>query len=63
MRPVCLLDRTKNLHQSDGLHFISDFLKNGIAAQNFRAAVPFSYANSEKEIPKRFCCLSFFFVR
>ena len=42
---------------------ISDFLKNGIAAQNFRAAVPFSYANSEKEIPKRFCCLSFFFVR
>ena len=28
MRPVCLLDRTKNLHQSDGLHFISDSLKN-----------------------------------
>ena len=24
MRPVCLLDRTKNLHQSDRLHFISD---------------------------------------
>ena len=23
MRPVCLLDRTKNLHQSDGLHFTS----------------------------------------
>ena len=23
MRPVCLLDRTKNLHLSDGLHFIS----------------------------------------
>ena len=27
MRPVCLLDRTKNLHQSDGLHFISDSLQ------------------------------------
>ena len=26
MRPVCLLDRTKNLHQSDRLHFISDSL-------------------------------------
>ena len=26
MRPVCLLDRTKNLHQSDGLHFISTSL-------------------------------------
>ena len=26
MRPVCLLDRTKNLHQFDGLHFISDSL-------------------------------------
>ena len=24
MRPVCLLGRTKNLHQSDRLHFISD---------------------------------------
>ena len=24
MRPVCLLDRAKNLHQSDELHFISD---------------------------------------
>ena len=24
MRPGCLLDRTKNLHQYDGLHFISD---------------------------------------
>ena len=24
MRPVCLLDRTKNLHQYGGLHFISD---------------------------------------
>ena len=24
MRPVCLLDRTKNLHQLGGLHFISD---------------------------------------
>ena len=24
MRPVYLLDRTKNLYQSDGLHFISD---------------------------------------
>ena len=23
MRPVCLLDRTKNLHQFDGLYFIS----------------------------------------
>ena len=27
MRPVCLLDRTKNLHQFDGLHFISDSLE------------------------------------
>ena len=27
MRPVCLLNRTKNLRQSDGLHFISDSLK------------------------------------
>ena len=27
MRPVCLLDRTKNLHQSDRLHFISDSLE------------------------------------
>ena len=27
MRPVCLLDRTKNLYQSDRLHFISDSLK------------------------------------
>ena len=27
MRPVCLLNRTKNLHQSDGLHFISDSYK------------------------------------
>ena len=27
MRPVCLLDRTKNLYQSDGLHFISDSLE------------------------------------
>ena len=26
MRPVCLLDRAKNLYQSDGLHFISDSL-------------------------------------
>jgi len=26
MRPVCLLVRTKNLRQSDGLHFISDSL-------------------------------------
>ncbi len=26
MRPVCLLGRTKNLHQSDRLHFISDSL-------------------------------------
>ena len=26
MRPVCLLDRTKNLHQSDRFHFISDSL-------------------------------------
>ena len=26
MRPVCLLDRAKNLHQSDRLHFISDSL-------------------------------------
>ena len=26
MRPVCLLDRTKNLHQSDGVHLISDSL-------------------------------------
>ena len=26
MRPVCLLDRTKNLYQSDRLHFISDSL-------------------------------------
>ncbi|EGK61150.1 hypothetical protein HMPREF9081_0735 [Centipeda periodontii DSM 2778] len=24
MRPVCLLDRTENLYQSDRLHFISD---------------------------------------
>ena len=32
MRPVCLLDRTKNLYQSDGLHFISDSLtKHGYA--------------------------------
>jgi len=28
MRPVYLLVRMKNLHQSDGLHFINDFLKN-----------------------------------
>ena len=28
MRPVCCLNRTKNLRQSDGLHFISDSLKN-----------------------------------
>ena len=27
MRPVCLLVRTKNLRQSDGLHFISDSLE------------------------------------
>ena len=27
MRPVCLLDRTKNLYQSDRLHFISVSLK------------------------------------
>ena len=27
MRPVCLLVRTKNLRQSDGLHFISDSLR------------------------------------
>jgi len=27
MRPVCLLDRAKNLYQSDRLHFISDSLK------------------------------------
>ena len=26
MRPVCFLGRTKILHQSDGLHFISDSL-------------------------------------
>ena len=26
MRPVCFLGRTKNLHQYDGLHFISDSL-------------------------------------
>ena len=25
MRPVCFLDRTKNLCQSEGLHFISVF--------------------------------------
>jgi len=30
MRPVCLLVRTKNLRQSDGLHFISDSLKMGL---------------------------------
>ena len=29
MRPVCLLVRTKNLRQSDGLHFISDSLIDG----------------------------------
>ncbi|EKX97583.1 hypothetical protein HMPREF9163_01342 [Selenomonas sp. oral taxon 138 str. F0429] len=29
MRPVCLLVRTKNLRQSDGLHFISDSLVFG----------------------------------
>ena len=33
MRPVCLLDRTKNLRQSGGLHFISDSLKKTIGAQ------------------------------
>jgi len=33
MRPVCLLDRTKNLHQSDGLHFISDSLGIHIVRQ------------------------------
>ena len=27
MRQVCLLDRTKNLHQFNGLHFISDSLQ------------------------------------
>ncbi|ERJ90454.1 hypothetical protein HMPREF1992_01718 [Selenomonas sp. oral taxon 892 str. F0426] len=27
MRPVCFLGRTKILHQSDGLHFISDSLR------------------------------------
>ena len=31
MRPVCCLNRTKNLHQSDGLHFISDSLIKAIA--------------------------------
>ncbi|ERJ90180.1 hypothetical protein HMPREF1992_01856 [Selenomonas sp. oral taxon 892 str. F0426] len=30
MRPVCLLVRTKNLRQSDGLHFISDSLTMNI---------------------------------
>ena len=33
MRPVCLLDRTKNLRQSGGLYFISDSLKKTIGAQ------------------------------
>ena len=33
MRPVCLLDRTKNLYQSDRLHFISDSLmKRAVSA-------------------------------
>ena len=27
VRPACLLDRTKHLYQSDGLHFISDSLE------------------------------------
>ena len=27
MPPVCFLNRTKNLHQSDELHFISDSLE------------------------------------
>ncbi|ERJ89790.1 hypothetical protein HMPREF1992_02042 [Selenomonas sp. oral taxon 892 str. F0426] len=27
MRPVCLLVRTKNLRQSDGLYFINDSLE------------------------------------
>ena len=27
MRPICLLDRAKNLYQSDRLHFISDSYK------------------------------------
>jgi len=35
MRPVCLLDRTKNLHQSDGLHFISDSLHKTILNYEF----------------------------
>ena len=43
MRPVYLLDRTKNLHQSDGLHFISDSYKNALSSYYKSASITIIY--------------------
>ena len=46
MRPVCLLVRTKNLRQSDGLHFISDSLN--FAHQKYTSSLESSGSPGEK---------------